>query len=106
MDITVRDDPDESRYEIRVDGAVAGFSTYKLRNGRIAFIHTEIDDALSGRGLAGRLIGDALDDARRRGLSVLPFCPFVRRFLAENPSYLDLVPGKDRGRFGLPVVAD
>lgn len=106
MDITVRDDPDGSRYEIRVDGTLAGFSTYKLRSGRIAFIHTEIDAALSGRGLAGRLIGDALDDARRRGLSVLPFCPYARRFIAEHPSYLDLVPAKDRERFGLPVVAD
>jgi len=41
------------------------------------------------------------------GLAVLPFCPFVRRFIAENAGYADLVPEKDRQRFGLTEeVAD
>ncbi|HEU5143883.1 MAG TPA: GNAT family N-acetyltransferase [Dermatophilaceae bacterium] len=102
MGTAVRDNPNDSRYEIHVDGQLAGFSTYKLGKETIAFIHTEIAEAFGGRGLAGRLVTEELDDARRRGLAVLPFCPLVRQFIADHPGYLDLVPPKDRSRFRLP----
>lgn len=103
MGSTVRDNPDESRYEIHDDGQLAGFSTYQLDTGRISFIHTEIGAAFTGRGLAGQLVSAELDDARRRGLAVLPFCPLVRQYIADHPVYLDLVPPEDRGRFDLPA---
>jgi hypothetical protein len=102
MSIEVHDNPSESRYEIHVDGQLAGFSTYKLGKDTIAFIHTEIAQAFGGRGLAGRLVTEELDEARRRGLGVLPFCPLVRQFIVDHPDYLDLVPAQDRARFRLP----
>ena len=104
MTITVRDNPEQSRYEVHVDDRLAGFSDYKLTPGRIAFTHTEIGDAFSGRGLARRLVADELADVRRRGLAVLPFCPYVRKVIASNPDrYLDLVPATARARFELPA---
>ncbi len=104
MTVTVRDDPDRSRYEIQVDGQLAGFTDYRLRNGRISFTHTEVGAGFSGRGLARKLVADELADARRRGLAVLPFCPYVRKVIADNPDkYLDLVPDRDRVRFDLPA---
>ena len=103
MSTTVRDNPELSRYEILVDDRPAGFSEYRLRGGRIAFTHTEIGDEFSGRGLARKLVADELADARRRGLAVLPFCPYVRKVIADAPDrYLDLVPATDRARFDLP----
>lgn len=103
MTTTVRDNPEERRYEVHVDDRLAGFSAYQLGEGTIAFTHTEVGDAFAGRGLARRLVDDELADARRRGLGVLPFCPYVRNVIASNPEeYLDLVPLKARARFGLP----
>lgn len=99
--IAVADNPDESRYEIRVDQELAGFSQYRPRSGVLAFIHTEVDDRFEGQGLAGRLISFALDDARSRGLAVLPFCPFVKGYIERHPEYLDLVPETKRSNFGL-----
>ncbi|HEY3259270.1 MAG TPA: GNAT family N-acetyltransferase, partial [Pseudonocardiaceae bacterium] len=58
-----------------------------------------------GRGLAGQLVQHALDDTRRRGLAVLPFCPYVRGFIARHPEYVDLVPQAQRDRFGLSTPA-
>jgi len=74
----------------------------------IAFTHTEIDQTFAGRGLAKQLVIDELDDVRTRGLAVLPFCPYIRKIIAQNATtYLDLVPEKDRERFGLAEeVAD
>ena len=63
--------------------------------------------AITGRGLARQLVTDELDDARRRGLAVLPFCPHVRKVIAGDPDrFLDLVPTEDRARFHLPDAAD
>lgn len=101
MEPAVRDNPDEKRYEIEVDGSVAGFAQYRVRPGLLAFIHTEIDDAYEGQGLGGRLVAFALDDARARGLAVLPFCPFVNGYIQKHPEYAELVPETHREAFGL-----
>ncbi|MCW2983467.1 MAG: N-acetyltransferase [Conexibacter sp.] len=99
--IAVRDDQARERYEITADGEVAGFTQYRLRPGLIAFVHTEIDPRFEGQGLASRLIGFALDDARARELAVLPFCPFVNGYVERHPEYRDLVPEAFRQKFGL-----
>lgn len=95
------DNPAERRYEVRVDGELAGFSQYRPRSQALAFIHTEIDDRFEGQGLGGKLVSFALDDARSRGLAVLPFCPFVKGYIERHPEFLDLVPAAKRGNFGL-----
>ncbi|MDQ1538164.1 MAG: uncharacterized protein QOE58_2557 [Actinomycetota bacterium] len=102
----VRDNPAEDRYEIYNGNRLAGFCAYELSNDQIAFTHTEIDPSFSGRGLAKQLVAEVLDDARRRGLAVLPFCPFVRKVIAQSPErYLDLVREQDRNHFGLSGAA-
>lgn len=106
MTATVRDNPQKSRYEI-YDGELAGFADYRLGKSVIAFTHTEIDEAFNGRGLAQLLVAEMLADVRRRGLAVRPFCPYVRKVIADNPSkYLDLVRPQDRARFGLPATTE
>ena len=87
----VTDAPERSRYEITVDGELAGFASYRQRLGRITFVHTEIDDAYAGRGLGGQLARAALDAARARGLAVRPDCPFIKSWIAQHPDYADLV---------------
>ena len=104
-DIRVVDVPDRSRFEIRVDGEVAGFTEYRRRPGSIAFVHTQTDPRFAGRGLASRLVRAALSDVRAHGLSVLPFCPFVRAYIAGHTEELDLAPEAMRAQFDLPAHA-
>jgi predicted GNAT family acetyltransferase len=99
--IEVADAPDRERYELSIDGALGGFTAYRTRPGLIAFIHTEIDEHLQGRGLADRLIRFALEDARARDLAVLPFCPFVKGFIERHREFETLVPEAYRQQFGL-----
>ena len=89
--IDVIDAPEAGRYEARVDGRLAAFAEYRLRPGRIVFIHTETDPAFQGMGVAGELVRHALDDARRRSLRVLPLCPYVAGWIRRHPDYADLV---------------
>jgi predicted GNAT family acetyltransferase len=103
----VVDVPDRHRFEIHDGDRVAGFTDYRRRGSLIAFIHTEVADEYEGKGAASRLISGALDAARDQGLSVLPFCPFVRGYIAKHPDrYLDLVPERQREDFDLPARAD
>jgi uncharacterized protein len=87
----VRDSSAESRYELLVDGLVRGTLHYRVGPEAITLIHTEIDPELEGRGLGSRLVRDALEDIRRRGLRIVPVCPFVRSYLARHPEFTDLV---------------
>jgi len=99
--IELADAPDRHRYELSIDGEVVGFTAYRARPGLIAFIHTEVDERFQGRGLADKLIRFALEDARARGLAVLPFCPFVNAFIDRSREFEALVPDRYREQFGL-----
>lgn len=101
MGVRVDRDDDRGRYEIRVDGQLAGHIEFHREDGLLAVDHTEIDDSFAGQGLGSKLVRGVLDDARERGLSVLPFCPFVRSWIERHPGYLDLVPADQRARFEL-----
>lgn len=85
VEIEVRDEPARSRYEIKVGGELAGFAQYRIDGERITFTHTEVDPARGGQGLGGRLVEYAVTDARSRRLEIIPSCPFVRKWIKENP---------------------
>ncbi|RRO20460.1 N-acetyltransferase [Saccharopolyspora rhizosphaerae] len=97
----IEDNPAANRFEVRVGGELAGFAEYKLRDGQISLLHTEVGEQFSGQGVAGALVRGALDEARRRELAVLPFCPFVRGWIAKHPDHVDLVPADRRPEFEL-----
>jgi predicted GNAT family acetyltransferase len=97
----VKDNPGESRYEVYVDDDLAGFVTYRLDSDVIAFLHTQVSPEFQGGGVASALVREALDDARARGLAVLPFCPYVSAWIRRHPEYADLVSADQRARFAL-----
>jgi predicted GNAT family acetyltransferase len=90
MDGDVRNNEAEHRYELEVEGRLA-LAVYRLRDGRITFTHTEVPDALAGRGIGSKLVKAALDDARARGLKVVPACPFVKHYMDKHPEVQDLL---------------
>jgi uncharacterized protein len=88
MDVT--DNPDKHRYELRVDGKVAGFIQYRRTPDAVDLIHTEIDEAYEGRGLGSELARGVLDELRARGEHAIATCPFVASFRKRHPEYADV----------------
>jgi len=80
-----------NRYELHVDGELAGIADYVERDGTVVFPHTEIDGARRGQGLGAVLVRGALDDVRPSGRTIVPSCWYVAQFVDENPSYQDML---------------
>lgn len=89
-EIDVRDNPDQSRFEARLDGQIA-VSEYKLAGKTIIFTHTEVPKSLEGRGVGSALIRGALEHARDHAYGVAPICPFVAAYIRRHQEYQDLV---------------
>lgn len=98
-DITLADNPDRHRFELRIGPDVAAFSEYNVVKGALLFTHTEVSAAFEGKGLGGQLVAFALDEVRRRDLHAIPACPFVAAFIRKNPEYLDVVTEAGRRAF-------
>ncbi len=86
----VRDNPEKHRFELVVDGYTA-LAEYRLSPGVVTFTHTEVPKELGGRGIGSKLAKGALDQARVRGLKVVPLCPFIKAWIEKHPEYRDLL---------------
>jgi predicted GNAT family acetyltransferase len=97
MQITVTDVPERERFEARVDdGALAGVLTYQLTGAIIAYTHTKVEPAFEGQGIGSALARTAMEDARARGRTVVPICPFLTGWLDEHPGYENVVARSTR----------
>ena len=86
----VADNPALSRYEMVVDGVTA-FVAYRRDGDVVELVHTEVPQALSGRGVGTTLARGTLDLIRAAGLTIRPLCPFIAAFIQRHPDYADLV---------------
>ena len=91
METSVRDVPEQSRYEIRDGDRLLGVAAYERRGDEVHFTHTEVDPQAGESGVGSRLVRAALDDVRARGGTVVPLCSFVHGWIERHPDYADLV---------------
>lgn len=80
----------EGQYELST-GSGTALASYQLEGDTIRFTHTEVPEETEGEGVGTRLVAGALDDARSRGLKVVPLCSFVRHYIDTHPDAQDLV---------------
>ena len=78
------------RYELTVEGHLAA-TYYKVADGVITFIHTEVPPELGGKGIGSKLVKGALDQVRAEGLKVIAQCPFVKAYIGKHAEYGDLL---------------
>lgn len=75
------------RYELTVDGVLAGYSQFRTGPDTIVFTHTVVKPEYEGRGLGSRLAKFVLDDAVARGERIVPECPFIAAYLRGHTGY-------------------
>ena len=87
---TVRDNAAQRRFELEVEGHAA-YLYYRLEPGVITLVHTEVPEALGGRGVGSTLVRGALEAIRAKGLKVVAKCPFVAGYMGKHPEFNDLL---------------
>ncbi|MGW0161814.1 GNAT family N-acetyltransferase [Mycobacterium sp. NPDC003323] len=87
MSDTVKHVPEQSRFEIFDGGELAGFAAYRDHEAQRIFHHTEIGEQFGGKGLATKLIGEALSQTSGAGLRIVPVCEFVQKFLDKHDEF-------------------
>jgi predicted GNAT family acetyltransferase len=88
QEVTVRDNPDESRFDVLVDDTRAGFSVYKDFGGaQRIFYHTVVFDTFEGRGLASTLTRSALSTSIQAGHRIVAVCPYVKKWLSTHHDF-------------------
>ena len=90
MTDSVRDNAAQHRFELEVDGHTATLY-YRLEPGVITLVHTEVPEALGGRGIGSTLVRGTLEAIRAKGLKVIVKCPFVAAYMGKHPEFNDLL---------------
>ncbi|MGY8562585.1 N-acetyltransferase [Paracidovorax citrulli] len=86
----VEHDLDRHRFQARVQGHLA-LLDYQIKRKRMVITHTEVPEAIGGRGIAGELTKVALRYARDNKLKVVPACAYAEQFFARHTEYDDLL---------------
>jgi predicted GNAT family acetyltransferase len=80
------------QYELDIDGKLAAWIHYRMHGeDTIELVHTEVKPEHEGKGLASKIATFAFDDARARGLKVIPTCTYLQNFLKRHGEYQDLL---------------
>jgi predicted GNAT family acetyltransferase len=79
----VVDNTGRGRFEVTREGHVAEL-TYQQVGDRLVLIHTEVPPSFRGQGIGGRLVRAALQRAVRDDLTLIPRCPYARRWLKQH----------------------
>lgn len=93
MDIRVRENPEQHRFERPIHDNALAAAYYRIADGRIVFVHTEVPTEFSGQGIATALARGAFDILRATGRKATAICPFMAHFVITHPEYADVVAG-------------
>ncbi len=86
----VVDNSERRRFEVRTDEGVAVL-TYRIEGDRLVLVHTGVPPELEGQGVGGALVRAAITSAAHAGRTVVPNCPFARKWLEDHPDEADAV---------------
>ena len=101
MTLAIRDNPDRHRFEADLGDGSMAIAEYTLPAGKIRFTHTEVPPEHEGKGVGSALIRHALGEARKRGLKVIPICPFFAAYMQKHAEVQDLLDPAWRKKFSL-----
>lgn len=90
MRLEIRDERDECRYSAYLDGRRVGHAAWLLIRETVVLPHVRVDADADAVGIGSLLVRRAFDDARAEGHSVLPWCPYTRRWAQLHPGYRDV----------------
>ncbi|MEM9325378.1 MAG: GNAT family N-acetyltransferase [Bacteroidota bacterium] len=65
--------------------------TYRRRPDKILILHTGVEREYGGRRLGYNMVVRGVEDARKGGYKIKPYCPFAKRVIEGNPDFHDVL---------------
>jgi len=90
MKVDLTDNSEKKRFEAEVDGQWA-FIDYIRTTDKIYLTHTEVPNALEGKGVGSALVAETLDRIKDANLKLMPLCPFVANYVKKHSEYKELL---------------
>jgi predicted GNAT family acetyltransferase len=87
------DDASKGRYRMVIDGVEARMTYSRAGEGLIIIDHTEVPAALRGRKIGEQMVRQAVEDARREKVAIIPICPFAKAQIDRHPEWQDVLRG-------------
>lgn len=81
----VTNNTSKSRYELPVGGHLA-IAEYRLEANNLVITHVEVPPELQGQGIAAKVMAGVVEDAKKRGLTIVPVCSYAAAYLKRNPA--------------------
>lgn len=72
-------------------GINIGESTYSKSEKLWIIDHTFVEEEYGGQGIAKKLVAELVNQARNKGVKILPLCPFAKREFENTPEYADVL---------------
>jgi predicted GNAT family acetyltransferase len=92
--MAVKDNPELHRFELEVEGHLA-IAAYRKADDVVTFVHTEVPDAIAGRGVGSELARGALELVRARGERIVARCSFIAAYVRRHPEFSDLAASQE-----------
>lgn len=86
MGYILTDNPERRQFELVVDGQTARIE-YMIIANKIFLTHTEVPAVLEGKGIGSIIVKLALGEVEKRGLKLIPLCPFVGKYITRHPEW-------------------
>ncbi len=93
MESIVRENRDHNRFELQINEEEFALAYYRIEDGNVALIHTEVPFQYAGEGLGKKLAAGVFNLLRESNRKALVKCGFMGRYVARHPELLDLVEG-------------
>jgi predicted GNAT family acetyltransferase len=93
MNAEVKENIKQNRFELPIVDGIFAAAYYRMDNGRVVLIHTEVPMEFSGKGIASRLARGTFELLRKSGRKATLKCSFMSQFFANHLEYADVMDG-------------
>ncbi|GAA5228534.1 hypothetical protein [Paeniglutamicibacter antarcticus] len=92
MTRVIENNQEQHRYQLFVQGDLAGFVQYSMRKNELWVHYVQLKRRYKSEETIEFLLLHIVDEVRRKRLALMPFCPAMRLFVVERPEFTALVP--------------
>ena len=74
-----------------IDGKHAGECEFTVDGNVWSIVHTGVDPAYGGRGIAKMLVLKVIEEARNQQVKIIPVCSYAKRMMEGKEEYADVL---------------